>query len=133
MIAFLNQISSEAKIKRQLRQMLFGKNFHCPRCGSRKVYASEDRFRCRKCRRPFNLLTGTWLAGSKLSLRTLYALLWCSGRNGFPSCRARRSAISGKKPSTTGFGSFECICPIFSLFWPARCRWTKLTSKTCHY
>lgn len=77
MIAFLNQIPSEAKIRKQLRQILFGKNFRCPRCHSRRVYVSEDRYRCRRCRKPFTLLTGTWLAGSKLSLRTLYALLWC--------------------------------------------------------
>lgn len=77
MIALLNQIPSEAQIKKQLRQILYGKNLHCPRCLSRKVYASENRYRCRKCRRPFTLLVGTWLEGIKLSLRTWYALLWC--------------------------------------------------------
>lgn len=77
MIALLNQIPSEAKIKQQLRRIIFGKNFHCPRCRSRKVYPSLSRYRCRRCRRPFSVLTGTWLEGSKLSLRTLYALLWC--------------------------------------------------------
>jgi len=77
MIALLNQIPSEAKIKQQLRQIIFGKNFHCPRCHKRDVYSSEGRYRCRKCRRPFSLLTGTWLSGMKLNLRTFYALLWC--------------------------------------------------------
>jgi len=29
------------------------------------------------CRKPFTLLTGTWLEGMKLDTRTWYALLWC--------------------------------------------------------
>jgi transposase-like protein len=77
MIAQLNQIPSEAKIKKQLRLIIFGGHLHCPKCHSRQVSASENRYRCKKCRRPFSLLSGTWLANSKLSLRTLYALLWC--------------------------------------------------------
>lgn len=77
MIALLNQIPSEAKIKKELRQIMNGKNLCCPRCRSRQVYVSENRYRCRKCRKPFSLLTGTWLEGMKLNLRTWYALLWC--------------------------------------------------------
>lgn len=77
MIALLKQIPSETKIRKQLRKVIFGHNLRCPHCRSRKVYAFEGRYRCQKCRRPFTLLTGTWLAGSKLALRTLYALLWC--------------------------------------------------------
>lgn len=77
MIASITQIPSEAKIQKQLRQILYGKNLWCPRCRSRKVCRSESRYRCARCRRPFTLLTGTWLAGTKLSLRTLWALLWC--------------------------------------------------------
>jgi len=77
MIAQLKQIPSEAQIKKQLRQIIFGKHIFCPRCYSRQVHRSEERYRCRKCRRPFTLLSGTWLSGLKLSLRTTYALLWC--------------------------------------------------------
>ena len=77
MIALLNQIPSATKIRKELRQIIFGKNLCCPRCRSRKVYTSEQRYRCEACRRPFTLFTGTWLEGTKLSLRTLYALLWC--------------------------------------------------------
>ena len=77
MIALLSQIPSETKIIKQIRQIRFGKNTHCPRCKSRKVYVSENRYRCRKCRKPFTVLTGTWLKGTKLNLRTIYALLWC--------------------------------------------------------
>src|ERR1700722_4425152 len=77
MIALLHQIPSEAQIKKQLREIIFGKNMACPRCRSRKGKASENRYRCLKCRKPFSLLTGTWLEGTKLNLRTFYALLWC--------------------------------------------------------
>jgi transposase-like protein len=77
MIAFLNQIPSEASIRKQLRKIVFGKNPRCPHCRSRKIYSSESRYRCSKCRKPFSLLTGTWLSGMKLNLRTFYALLWC--------------------------------------------------------
>jgi transposase-like protein len=77
MIALLNQIPSEAKIKKQLKKIIFGEHVFCPRCGTRRVQVSENRYRCKKCRKPFSLLSGTWLAGCKLSLRTLYSLLWC--------------------------------------------------------
>ena len=77
MIALLNQIPSEAKIKKHLRKIIFGSHLFCPRCHSRQVYASEGRYRCRKCRKPFSLLSGTWLSGMKISLRTFWALLWC--------------------------------------------------------
>jgi len=77
MIALINQIPSETKIKKQLRKIIFGGHLFCPHCHSREVYVSEDRYRCRKCRRPFTLLSATWLKGAKLSLRTIYALLWC--------------------------------------------------------
>jgi len=77
MIAQLNQMPSEAQILKSIRSIRFGKNFHCPRCKSRQVHRSESRYRCRKCRKPFTLLTDTFLEGSKLNLRTVYALLWC--------------------------------------------------------
>ena len=77
MIAILNQLPSEAKIKKLLRKIILGVNIFCPKCHSRKVYASENRYRCQKCRKPFTLLSGTWLKGMKLNLRTFWALLWC--------------------------------------------------------
>lgn len=77
MIALLHQLPSEAKIRKHLRKVIFGKNMYCPRCHSRKVYVSEDRYRCRKCRKPFTLFSETWLQGMKLSLRTFWSLLWC--------------------------------------------------------
>lgn len=77
MIALLNQIPSETKIRALIRKTCFGKNLSCPRCRGRDVYVSEERYRCKRCRKPFSLFTSTWLEGTKLSLRTIYALLWC--------------------------------------------------------
>ncbi|OGE74442.1 MAG: hypothetical protein A3I07_00810 [Candidatus Doudnabacteria bacterium RIFCSPLOWO2_02_FULL_42_9] len=77
MIAALNQIPSEAKIKKQLRLIIFGQNVSCPHCRSRRIIVFEKRYRCRRCRKRFSLLSGTWLADMKISLRTMYALLWC--------------------------------------------------------
>jgi len=77
MIALLSQIPSEAKINKHLRRIIFGSHLFCPQCHSRTIYRSENRYRCRKCRKPFSLLSGTWLSGMKISLRTFWALLWC--------------------------------------------------------
>lgn len=77
MIALLKQIPSEAQIKKHLRKIIFGRNLFCPRCHSRAVYSSEDRYRCPRCRKPFTLFSGTWLQNMKLSLRTFWAILWC--------------------------------------------------------
>ena len=77
MIALLNQIPSEAKISKQLKKIIFGQNMFCPHCHSRKVFRSENRYRCKKCRQPFTILSGTWLKDMKINLRTFYALLWC--------------------------------------------------------
>ena len=77
MITLLNQIPSEAKIKKHLRKIIFGKNVFCSFCRSRNVYSFCNRYRCRKCRKSFSLLSGTWLNNMKLSYRTFWALLWC--------------------------------------------------------
>lgn len=77
MIALLNQIPSDAQIRKHLRRIIFGKNIFCPYCRSRKIHRSENRYRCKKCRKPFSLLSGTWLSNMKLSLRTFWSLLWC--------------------------------------------------------
>ena len=81
MIALLNQIPSEAKIKKHLKKIIFGKNLFCPHCRSRKVYTSEGRYRCKKCRKPFSLLSGTWLSDMKLSLRTFWVIALQNGEN----------------------------------------------------
>ena len=77
MIALLNQIPSEVKIKKHLRKIIFGSHLFCPVCHKREIYFSDNRYRCKRCRKPFSLLSGTWLKGMKISLRTFWALLWC--------------------------------------------------------
>ena len=77
MLNKLNQIPTEVSIRKQLRKIIYGSHLFCPKCHSRYVYRSEDRYRCRKCRRPFSLLSGTWLMAMKLDLRTFWLVLWC--------------------------------------------------------
>lgn len=71
------QIPTEAQIRKMLRKIIFGSHIFCPKCHSRKIYAYEGRYRCRKCRRSFSLFSGTWLRAMKLPLTTFYSLLWC--------------------------------------------------------
>jgi len=77
MIALINQVPSETKIKKELKKIVFGKNVSCPHCRSRQIFSFENRYRCKKCRKPFSLFSNTWLKDMKLSLRTFYAILWC--------------------------------------------------------
>jgi transposase-like protein len=77
MIALLQQIPSEPQIRKQLRQIIYGSHLFCPTCHRRKIWASEGRYWCQRCRKNFSLLSGTWLAGLKLNLRTWYTLVWC--------------------------------------------------------
>ncbi len=73
----LNQVPSEAKIRKYLRHILFGKNVFCPNCRSRQVVCYEQRYRCRKCRSKFSLTSHSWLANMKLPLQQFWLLLWC--------------------------------------------------------
>ncbi|MCB9791026.1 transposase [Candidatus Nomurabacteria bacterium] len=73
----LNQIPSEAQIKKTLRKIVFGRNMYCPECLSRNVVRYHDRYRCRKCKGRFSLLSHTWLANTKLDLQLFWLLLWC--------------------------------------------------------
>ena len=73
----LNQIPSEAQIRKYLRRILFGKNLFCPECRSRKVAVQAGRYRCRACRIRFTLTSHTWLANLKLPLQIWWLLLWC--------------------------------------------------------
>lgn len=72
-----NQVPSEAKIRKYLRRIVFGKNLYCPGCKSRKVYVAQGRYRCRSCRIRFSLLSHTWLANLKLPLQQFWLILWC--------------------------------------------------------
>lgn len=76
-MSILHQIPSEAKIKREIKRIVFGKHLFCPYCGHYRVKKYDGRYRCKRCRRPFSLISVTWLKGMKLSLKTFWLLLWC--------------------------------------------------------
>lgn len=73
----LNQIPSEAQIRKYLRKIIFGKKVFCPDCKSKNIFKSETRYFCPKCRKHFSLLSDTWLASMKLPLPTFWLILWC--------------------------------------------------------
>lgn len=73
----LKQVPSEAKIRMYLRRSIFGKNLWCPQCRGRQIVGYEARYRCRRCRTKFSLLSHTWLADLKLALPVWWAVLWC--------------------------------------------------------
>lgn len=74
---YLKDIPSEAKIKKFIKSILFGKNVFCPECKSRLVVRYEERFRCKKCRCKFSLLSHTWLSNTKISYLELWTVIWC--------------------------------------------------------
>ena len=73
----LNQVPSDTQIRKYLRRIIFGKNIFCPKCKSRAVTRYEGRFRCKRCRLKFSLISHTWLSGMKLSYQKLWLILWC--------------------------------------------------------
>lgn len=73
----LAQVPSEAKIKAQIRQIVFGKRLKCPHCHSFNVRRIACRFHCRKCRRKFSLISSSWLSGMRISYTQLWILLSC--------------------------------------------------------
>ena len=73
----LNQIPSEAQLRKFLRKAVFGKYLHCPHCGSRRVSPIEKRYYCQKCRKKFSLISESWLRGAKIPLPKICLLLWC--------------------------------------------------------
>lgn len=72
-----NQIPSDAQIRKYLRRIVFGKEMYCPKCKTRAVYKTQERYRCRKCRIRFSLLSHTWLSNMKLPYQQFWMLLWC--------------------------------------------------------
>lgn len=73
----LLQIPSELQIRKQLKKIIFGAHVFCPNCRSRKIFKTENRYRCKRCKLPFTLISGTWLKGMKLPMEVFYSLLWC--------------------------------------------------------
>ena len=72
----LKQIPSNAQIRKYIRRIVFGKNIFCPACTSHNVTLHDNRYRCRRCRKTFSLLSHTWLRDSKLPLQHFWLILW---------------------------------------------------------
>ncbi|MGH9772964.1 MAG: IS1595 family transposase [Candidatus Acidiferrales bacterium] len=67
---FERLIFTESSARREVKHRRYknGRVF-CHACRGRKVYRlGEGRYRCRRCRYTFGLLTGTWLGQSRVSL-----------------------------------------------------------------
>lgn len=73
----LNQVPSEAQIRKFIRQTVFGSHLYCPHCKSRNVVSYQARYRCRECASRFSLTSHTWLSNCKLPLEQLWMVLWC--------------------------------------------------------
>lgn len=86
-MSILHQIPSEAKMRRVLKGIIFGKTLFCPRCGSKSVKKYAKRYRCKVCRRPFSLISTTWFKSMKLPMQTFWLILWRYG-NKIPICQA---------------------------------------------
>ena len=69
---------SDTQIRSIFRAARFGGRTRCPRCGyARKLWPLEDgRWRCRRCRKRFGLLTDTWLSHTRFELAEIYELLY---------------------------------------------------------
>lgn len=106
----LKQIPSEAKIRKYLRQILFGKNVFCPDCHSRLVVRYEQRYRCKKCRSKFSLTSRTWLANIKLPLQQFWLLLWCYVRQ-VPVRQTKELAGVSEEAVYDWFRSFRAHLP----------------------
>ncbi len=72
----LNQIPSDAQIKKYLRRVIFGKNIFCPKCRSKRIVCYESRYRCKICREKFSLFSHTWLSNMKMPYQRFWMLLW---------------------------------------------------------
>jgi transposase-like protein len=106
----LHQVPSEAKIKRELKKVVFGKILFCPRCGSRSLKKYEGRYRCKKCRKPFSLTSATWLKGMKLPLETFWLLLWC-WTNKVPIDQTMKTCGASQPTTRRWFDKFRTHLP----------------------
>lgn len=112
MVAHLSQIPSETQIKRILRKIIYGKNMFCPFCGNRNIFRSENRYYCRRCKKHFSLLSGTWLNNMKLSYRTFWALLWCWTQK-IPIRQSQKLCQVSEKTTYHWFRQFRLHLPEF--------------------
>lgn len=103
-------VPTEAKIRKFIRRILFGKNVFCPECKNRQVISSQDRYYCGRCRRRFSLLSHTWLANSKVGLAELWMILWCWTAQ-MPVNRAVDVSGLSKKAVRYWYGNFRSHLP----------------------
>jgi hypothetical protein len=69
---------SESKVRTMLRNIVFKKGrLQCPHCGCFKILSvrKEGRYHCRKCRKKFSILSGTWMKNVKIPLPLFVILL----------------------------------------------------------
>jgi transposase-like protein len=69
-IDFLKKFNSEQACIEYLTNTRFKNGVFCPHCGHEKAYAFSDgqTYKCAKCRKKFNVKTGTIFEGSKIPL-----------------------------------------------------------------
>ncbi len=84
----------------------------CPWCRSQRVKKVEQRYRCTRCRKPFSLLSGTWLSGMRLHLRTFWALLWCFTQK-IPVLQANKLCHVNEKTVRHWYRQFRMHLPQF--------------------
>lgn len=106
----LNQVPSQAQIRKFLRRTLFGKNVFCPHCRSKQVARYEQRFRCRVCREKFSLLSHTWLSDMKLPLQKWWIILWC-WTSGTPVLQAMRLTELSEEAIRRWYSAFRSHLP----------------------
>lgn len=109
-MSIVRQVPTKAKMQRELKKVVFGDRLFCPRCGNRRIRRYGGRYRCMKCRKPFSLLSATWLKGMKLSLETFWLLLWCWD-NGIASDQAQKLCQVSKPTQRRWYEKFRARIP----------------------
>lgn len=127
----LKQIPSEAQIKKYIRRIVFGKNIFCPDQSFRErssVY--EGRYRCKRCRLKFSLISPTWLTGMKLSFQKFWLILW-SWTTQIPVKQAMALTELGRSSNTTLVRSFQNTPSWQSAYFRENCTtWWSILQKT---
>lgn len=106
----LKQIPSNTQIRKFLKKVLFGNHLFCPSCRSFDVICYEDRYRCRRCRLRFSLLSPTWLSHTKTPLQRFWLILWC-WTNQVPVKQTQKLASLSEKGTRHWFDLFRSHLP----------------------
>jgi len=78
LINFIERFKDEESCQKYLYEKRMKTGFTCPHCSNDKIYTFKDKltFKCAKCRKKFNIKTGTIFAGSKISLRKWFLAIF---------------------------------------------------------